>query len=306
MVGFGVQIWPEYSKYQDLKQACQECENLGFSSVWLYDHLYPMGDHPPLEGWTALAALAADTKTIRLGVLVSCNLFRPPPLLAKMATTVDVISNGRLEFALGAGWYEKEFTDFGIPYMAFKERIERLEEAIQLIQAMWVQDKPSFIGKYYTLNQSFPEVKPLQKPYPPIWIGGNSRAVLRVAAKYADYCNFAHISTDDLHENIEFFNRECAKAGRDHMSVLKTWHGQIILSDDTKEVERRALFLKSKNETDKNLSLKAYLDKIIAGDVDQCSDKIQQLIDEEITYFIPANPTPDELQIIGKQIITQF
>src|SRR5207244_3550580 len=146
-----------------------------FTGLWLFDHFIALGDDPTrpcLEGWTLLAALAALTSRLRLGVMVTGNGYRHPAVLAKMAATVDITSNGRLDFGIGAGWHEPEYKAYGIPFPSAADRIRAMGEACELTKLLWTQDSANFNGRYYTLTEARCDPKPIQKPYPPFTIGG--------------------------------------------------------------------------------------------------------------------------------------
>ena len=153
------------SYFNQVREVVLECERLGYHSVWLDDHLM-FGKRPILESWTTLSALSSITKKIKLGTMVLCNSFRKPALLAKMAATLDVISNGRLEFGIGAGTQKDEHIAYGIPFSNPSVRIDRMKEAVEIIKTMWTQEKASYEGKYYRIKEAVCEPKPMQKPHP--------------------------------------------------------------------------------------------------------------------------------------------
>src|SRR5437868_2019409 len=161
--------------YETMTRVAQEADALGYHSIWLYDHFHtiptPMQEIT-FECWTSIAALARDTTRVRLGQMVTCNSYRPPALLAKMSSCIDVISNGRLIVGMGAGWYQHEYEAYGYEYGDMPERLRQLGEAVQVLKAMWTQDRARFEGRYYRLRGAINEPKPLQKPHPPLWIGG--------------------------------------------------------------------------------------------------------------------------------------
>lgn len=219
-VQFGVQVAPEGATYDELVQTFQLIEELGYDSAWLNDHFIPArGDKQSshFESWTLLSALATQTKTIRLGILVTGNTYRHPAVLAKMAVTVDYISNGRLSFGLGAGWEEYEHRAYGIPFYTARERAERLGEALQVITTLWHEQTPSFDGKYYDLEAAEFQPKPLQQPHPPIVVGGKGKKwILPLVARYADEWNApVTLSPGDLKEGLEIIRAECARISRD-------------------------------------------------------------------------------------------
>jgi alkanesulfonate monooxygenase SsuD/methylene tetrahydromethanopterin reductase-like flavin-dependent oxidoreductase (luciferase family) len=173
-IHFGIQTAHQVPSLEDLIKLWQDAEAWGYDTMWLNDHIMQFGkeDGPAYDAWTLLAALAEKTSRVRLGILVTDNLFRNPAILAKMATTVDLLSHGRLEFGIGGGWFQREHEAYGLAFPSGKERIERLEEALQVIRALWTQDEANFSGRYYLLVNAPFVPKPVQKPYPPITIGG--------------------------------------------------------------------------------------------------------------------------------------
>jgi F420-dependent oxidoreductase-like protein len=187
--------------------------------AWLFDHFAPIQgdvDGPCLEGWTVLAAFAALTKRLRLGLLVTGNTYRHPAVLAKIAATVDVISNGRLDFGIGAGWNVYEHESMGIPLFKPGERIRRLDEACEIIRQLFTQPTVDFDGRYYQLAGARSEPKPVQKPYPPIVIGGGGEQLtLRVVAKHADIWNYSGNSVDEFNHKVAVLREHCAEVGRD-------------------------------------------------------------------------------------------
>jgi len=307
---FGVQFKQEFDSYDDLRDAIQRAYELRFTSCWLYDHLYPVRGKPNLESWTALSALAADTEHIRLGTLVTCNSYRYPQLLAKMAATVDVISNGRLEFGIGMGWYKKEHLAYGIPFLDLKTRTEQLEEALQIIKEMWSKGKASFEGKYYCIRDVELQPKPIQKPYPPIWIGGNGMEVLTLVAKYGNASNLVYSSPEESRMKNEFLSKECRKLGRDYDSVIKSWHGHLYLSDDAAKSREEALERKRTSIYTKirSLSNEDYLKRAICGTPDQCIERIQQFVDAGTSYFIFSEPSVlrPELRRFSREVMPSF
>ena len=198
-------------------------EELGFDSVWDCDHyVQPSRPHGPYyEGWTLLAGLAAVTSRIRIGVLVSCNTFRHPALLAKEAVTVDHISNGRLELGLGAGWYEPEHTMYGIEFPPARELVERFEEAVQIVDALLRNEVVTFEGKHYTLRNAEFRPGPIQKPRPPLTIGAHGPRMLKLCARYADSWN-SFGSVEEIRHRNEVLDEKCAEVGRDPREIVRS------------------------------------------------------------------------------------
>lgn len=193
-MNFGIKTAQPGASFEDLVEIWTAAERCGFASAWIYDHLTALGDQtrPTLEAWTLLAALAAQTARIRIGVLVTDNVLRHPAMLAREAVTVDQISRGRLEFGLGAGnpRSEIDYQSYGITDSAIGERISKLDEACQVITSLWTSESASFAGQYYQLHDAKPAIWPVQKPHPPLWIGGSGDRVLRITARHANGWNF--------------------------------------------------------------------------------------------------------------------
>jgi F420-dependent oxidoreductase-like protein len=226
-VRFGVKTSPQFVTYQDVLRVWREADQIpALSSAWVFDHFMPLGPDqtgPIFEGWTLLAALAAQTQRLRMGVMVTGNTYRHPAVLAKMAATVDVVSGGRLDFGLRAGWFEAEHTAYGIPFYPPGERIRRLGEACEVISLMWTETAPDFDGQYYQLKQAYCEPKPIQTPHPPFVIGGSGeRRTLRVVARYADIWNFGGGDVDEFRHKSRVLDDHCAAIGRDPAGVERS------------------------------------------------------------------------------------
>ncbi len=211
--------------YEAMTRVAQEAEALGFHSIWLYDHFLTVptpSQEVTFECWTSTAALGRDTKRVRIGQMVTCNSYRNPALLAKMASTVDALSQGRLDLGIGAGWYEHEYLAYGYPYPDTGERLRRLREAIQIILAMWTQDEATFEGTYYQVRGAINQPKGAQKPHIPLLIGGGGEKVsLRLVAQYGDACNVGgDIAT--IKHKFAVLKRHCEELGRDFNSIRRT------------------------------------------------------------------------------------
>jgi F420-dependent oxidoreductase-like protein len=222
---FGIKTAPQHTTYQAMLDVWRAADATPvFEHAWLFDHFSPIGgmdiNGPCLEGWTLLAAFAAQTSRIRIGQMVTGNTYRHPAVLAHMAATVDVISNGRLDFGIGAGWNEYEHTSMGIPLYPPGERIRRLGEACELTKRLFTQHLTDFDGRYYQLKEARCEPKPVQKPYPPFVIGGSGEQLtLRVVAQYADIWNFAGGSVEQFRHKIAILHEHCAAVGRDPAAI---------------------------------------------------------------------------------------
>jgi alkanesulfonate monooxygenase SsuD/methylene tetrahydromethanopterin reductase-like flavin-dependent oxidoreductase (luciferase family) len=231
----GIATAPQQVEYAEILQVWREADAISqIEHAWLFDHLMPIGGDPngPIfEGWTLLAALAAQTERLRLGLLVTSNRFRPPAILAKIATTVDVVSQGRLDFGIGAGsrpsypLARREYEAHGLPYHDFAHSVGDLSEACTVIRRLWTEPEPfDFAGDYVNLIGAFGNPKPIQQPHPPIMIGGRSTALLRVVAQHADLWNIPGGNITDAVERSALLDDYCAEMGRDPGAITRSMH----------------------------------------------------------------------------------
>lgn len=228
---YALKTAPENCAWADLLGMWQAADEIDlFESAWLSDHFEPVWqgrDKPVLEGWTALAALAQATTRIRVGMLVSAVPYRHPALLANMVGTLDHISGGRLEVGLGAGWHTIEADANGIDLLPLRDRMDRLDEAADVVIGLLTQPAFTFAGDHYKLTDARCEPKPLQRPHPPICIGGNGeRRTLRTAARVADHWNYIGGSPEDFARRREILAAHCAAAGRDIAEITTSWQLQ--------------------------------------------------------------------------------
>ena len=226
-VTFGVKTMPQRTTYAEIARVWQETDaSPAFTHAWAFDHFIPLGDDPTgpcLEGWTLLAALAALTHRVRVGLMVTGNTYRHPAILANMAATVDHISGGRLDFGIGAGWNEREHTAYGIPLYAPGERIARLGEACEVIRRLLAEEEASFYGQYYQLKAARCDPKPVQRPTPPFVIGGGGeRRTLRVVAQYANIWNYGGGSVDEFIHKSAVLDEHCRAIGRDPQEIERS------------------------------------------------------------------------------------
>lgn len=288
-------------------------EELGYSSVWFTDHLVPPRLSPQeseFECWTLLSAISAITGKIRLGTLVLCESFRPPSLLAKMAATVDIVSNGRLDLGIGAGWYEQDYAFLGLPFPELSVRIERLKESVQIIKKMWAEDKVSFEGKHYRLSNviaSYPKV--VQRPHPPIWIGGKSDMLLRVVAEEADVLNLTDVTPEECARKIQALDEYCKEVGRRPSELRKSlFIRHAIVAKNEREVKAEL----RKCEpiiTIGGVPLKRHLDCGIFGTPDQCIEKIQRFVDlgvSDFQIFLYGNKNQRALTFFAEKVAPSF
>lgn len=247
---FGIMTAPMQVSYDDILRVWQEADAIPqIEHAWLFDHLMPIGGDPegPIhEGWTLLSALAAQTRRLRLGLLVTSNRFRPPAVLAKIATTVDTVSGGRLDFGIGVGSRphppeaRREYPAYGLPFAPPAQAVESLGEACVLIRRLWTSAGPfDFHGTHHRLTGAFANPKPVQRPHPPILIGGRAAATLRVAAEHADLWNIPGGDIEDCVRRSALLDRYCAEIGRDPAGITRSIH--LAVSYEHPETTRAAI-----------------------------------------------------------------
>jgi F420-dependent oxidoreductase-like protein len=270
--------------FNHVRDVVLECERLGYHSVWLDDHLM-FGKRPILECWTTLATLSSLTTRIRLGTMVLCSSFRNPALLAKMTATLDVISGGRLEFGIGAGVQKEEHIAYGMPFPEARIRIERMKEAVEIIKKMWTEKKASYKGKHYEINEARCEPKPVQKPHPPITIGGGGeKLTLKVTAQYADRYDFGYLPSLELYKHkLEVLENYCRAVGRDPQEIEKScWPGgQVLIARHQKELGEKLLQRKPKR-----ITISDFEKLNLVGTPDDCLKKLQPYADLGVTHFM--------------------
>lgn len=243
---FGIKLSGQDTTIEELRDIWRIADDGGFDHVWDFDHLASIGDggpdRPIYEGWTLQAAMAEATKRVRIGCLVTGNTYRNPALLAKTAVTVDHLSNGRLEFGIGAAWAEIEHQMYG--FEGLDHRVGRLSESLRIIKSLWTEDRTNFDGRYYRMKDAIGNPKPLQKPHPPIWIGASGETTMRLVARYADVWNIA--GGDDparVGELTEKLEAACAETGRNAQAIRRSiqfgWDG----SSKAQLVERAGAYL---------------------------------------------------------------
>ena len=247
---FGIMTAPSQVGYDDILRVWREADATPqIEHAWLFDHLMPIfGDPngPTYEGWTLLSALAAQTHRLRVGLLVTSNRFRPPAMLAKIATTVDIVSGGRLDFGIGAGsrpshpQARREYEAHGLPFHDFSHSVDSLAEALTVIRRLWSETEPfDFTGAHVQLTGAFGSPKPLQRPHPPIITGGRSDRLLRVTAEHADLWNIPGGDIDDAIARSALLDRYCAEIGRDPASITRSMH--LPVSYDQPDITRDAI-----------------------------------------------------------------
>ena len=224
--------------YETMTRVAQTAEEVGFASVWLVDHFHTIprpSQEVTFECWMSTAALARDTSTIRIGQMVTCNSYRHPALLAKMASTVDVLSHGRLNVGIGAGWDEQEYRAYGYAYPDGSERLRQLREAVQVMLGMWTQGEAYFEGTYYQMRGAINQPKGVQQPHISLLIGGDGEKVtLKLVAQYADACNVGDDPTT-VKQKLAVLKQHCATVGRDYESIHRTSTTFCLIADSDEQ-----------------------------------------------------------------------
>lgn len=232
---FSIQTGQQFAAWPDLVRIWQRAERLGYTAAYTYDHFMAvmMDPHDPcLEAWTTLAALGVHTSRLRIGVLVTGNTYRHPAVLAKMATTVDIITGGRLDFGIGSGWFAPEHAALGIPFGSARERCERLDEALTIIRSLWTERTTTVVGRHYAVRDAIAEPKPVQRPHPPILIAaGGERRMLRLVARHANAWN-AFGSPEVFRHKIAVLAEHCRAEGRDVAAIEKSVLVPAAIGDD--------------------------------------------------------------------------
>lgn len=235
---------------KNLAEIARAAEDAGFSSIWVMDHFFQIGDRARsaglgpaedemLEGYSTLSYLAGITQKVTLGTLVTGVVYRHPGILIKTVTTLDVLSGGRAYFGVGAAWNERESKGLGVPFPPVKERMERLEETLQIAKQMWSGNVGSYTGKYYQLAEAMCNPQPISKPHPRVMIGGGGeKKTLQLVAKYADACNlFARMGEDVVRSKLDILKQHCEQAGRDYSEIEKTTLSTVHLALDKMTVQ---------------------------------------------------------------------
>ncbi len=289
-IDFGIQIEPQYGfTYEKIREVAKEAEALGFESIWVSDHFFMTDDSVGtncLECWTTLTALAQDTKALRFGPMVAAQSYRNPALQANIAASLDHISGGRVNFGIGAGWKEAEYRAYGYPFPRPVTRIRQMEETIEIVKRMWTQDKATFKGKYYTVEDALCYPHPVQKPHIPVWVGGTGNLTLKVAAKHADAVNFAWSQSPSyFEERFEVLRGHCKKVGRDPDEIRRS-AGLMITMAETQEKLDEEL---KKQEREMDTPYRRYLSRQqpnIVGTPEEVAEKVGEYVPLGIDHFI--------------------
>ena len=296
-------IKPE-QQWDTIIEASARIEKLNYASVWVYDHFHtvpsPTQD-PTFECWSLMAALSQVTKNVRIGQMCTCNSYRNPAYLTKVASTIDSMSGGRLEFAIGAGWYDQEYKAYGYDYPSAGVRLKMLEEALQIYIAMTTQDKASFEGDYYKIKDAINQPKPLQKPYPPLWVcGGGEKVTLKLLAKYGDYGNW-DVDVEGFVHKSKILKTHCEEQNRNYSDIKKTLHTNVIIGNNEKDLNTKINKIVDVTGIPKEM----YIDRPLVGVKEKVFDTIDEFSSVECEYliaYIPDIVWGDTLEILSEKL----
>ncbi|MFZ0625640.1 MAG: LLM class F420-dependent oxidoreductase [Acidimicrobiia bacterium] len=296
-----------------MKSVASAIEAGGFESVWVYDHFHTVPaptQEVTYEAWTLMASLAAATETVRLGQMCTCNTYRPPSYLAKVAASIDVISGGRLEMGIGAGWYQHEHDGYGYPFLEPSARIGMLREGVEIMRAMWTEDVVDYDGKHYRLEGAICRPKPAQKPHIPFWIaGGGEQLTLNVAARYAQYTNFGEDLDVFVHKS-EVLRGHCDDVGTDFGSIVRSSNFNIVCAESESEVEDKIRWVEShmaEHVPPERAARNANLYRQSSGTPGQIVEHLTRWRDEGLEYAIVYFPDPAYdlagLELFSREVI---
>ena len=307
------------TSYGEMRRVAGLAEEAGFDSIWLCDHFLtlhpdtyvedagiqgrgnagPCVGGPPsmplLECWTTLSALARDTRRLRLGTSVLCHSYRSPSVLAKMAATLDVISEGRLELGLGAGWFEREYRAYGIPFPRIGERIDQLAEGLEIIRRMWTEPLPVWSGRHYAIDGAVCDPPPLQRPHPPLWLGGEGDRVHRLAARAADGVNVRWWGPERIAGRGAYLDAACREVDRDPRTLRRSVTALLA-------VDRAASGAAAARERFAGIPGEGH----VAGTAAECVARIRRYVQAGVRHFlftIPDVATSDGLEVAGRELL---
>jgi F420-dependent oxidoreductase-like protein len=291
-------------------------ESTGYESLWVYDHFHTVPvatQEPTYEAWTLMAAFAAVTDTVRLGQMCTCNSYRPPAYLAKVAASIDAISDGRVEMGIGAGWYEHEYKGYGYDFDKPSVRIGRLKEAVEIMQALWTRDEVSYDGTHYQLDGAICQPKPVQEPHIPLWIaGGGEQLTLNVAARHAQYTNFGG-SLDEFVHKSKVLEGHCADVGREFGDIVKTSNFNVICAETDAGVAKTLDWVRAQltpfvgAERAEKIVTSNFVDAGTAGTPEQLVETLSKWgeagMEYAIAYFPDAAYDTAGLELFARDVI---
>lgn len=273
------------NQWKTILDSASKIENLGYESIWVYDHFHtvptPTQD-PTYECWSLMSALSQTTSRVRLGQMCTCNSYRNPSYLTKVASTIDVMSGGRLEYAIGAGWYDQEYEAYGYEYPSAGIRLKMLEESLIIYKRMTTQEKASFEGEYYQIKDAINQPKPIQEPHPPLWVcGGGEKVTLKLLARYGDYGNW-DVDVDGFISKSNILKQHCDSENRNFDDIGKTLHTNVIIGDNQSDLDNKLEKISEATSIPKDI----YLKKPLVGVKNEVFEKIDEFETHGCVYLI--------------------
>ena len=310
---------PVSEQWPTMQRVAWQAEQLGYDSIWVYDHFHTVPiptQEPTYEAWTLMAALATVTERVRLGQMCTCNGYRSPTYLAKVAASIDVISNGRVEMGIGGGWYEHEYLAYGYPFPKPSVRLGELDEAVQIMRSMWTDDTTTFEGEHYTVAGAICQPKPVQAASIPLWVaGGGEQLTLRTAARYADFTNFGE-SVENFEHKSSVLERHCEAEGRDFAEITRSTNFNVVIGETDAEVRRKMDALSERFESVETIDGQRTLERWFGGPgsavgtPDAVIEKIASFKDAgmayAIAYFPDAAYDPTSLELFAREVMPEL
>ncbi|WP_129670491.1 LLM class F420-dependent oxidoreductase [Candidatus Chloroploca sp. Khr17] len=302
-----MEIADPIEKYEAMTQVARVVDGMpAYDSIWIYDHFHTVPrieQEAVFEAWTITAALARDTQRVKVGQMVTCIGYRNPALAAKIASTVDVLSHGRLYCGIGAGWYEHEWRAYGYGFPETRDRMRAFREATQIMVKMWTEETPTFEGEYFHIRGAINEPRGVQKPYPSLWIGGGGEQVtLKLVAQYGNACNVMG-DPATLQQKFAILRGHCEQVGRNYDDIIRSSNANIVFVRPGDDLEQATAAVRATY----NWSLEDLMRNSIVGTPAQVAERLQVLADAGVNYFITYFPriaydhTP--LHIFAEEVI---
>jgi F420-dependent oxidoreductase-like protein len=304
-----VEIDDPVEQYEAMTRVAEVAEETGaYDSIWVYDHFHTVPEptmNTVFEAWTISAGLARDTSRVKIGQMVTCNGYRNPALLAKIASTIDVMSNGRLLCGIGAGWYEHEWRAYGYGFPEVPVRMRMFKEACEIIHRMFTEDEPTFEGEFYTIDKPINEPKGVSNPHPPIWIGGGGEKVtLKLVAKWGDATNVGGGDVEIIKHKFEVLKGHCEDVGRDYEEITRSTSVNVYLLEEGEDPEAATA------ETRGSQSYDEYSKQFMVGTPEQICERLQPMVDAGVNYFITYMPRvaydPSPVEKFAREVIPNF
>ncbi|MBI2773630.1 MAG: LLM class flavin-dependent oxidoreductase [Chloroflexi bacterium] len=311
-VSFGIQIEPQFGfSWDEVRAIARDAEELGAAGLWVSDHLFLNATSERtdcLEAWSLLAGLTQVTKRLRLGTLVSCQSYRNPALLAKIAASVDVLSGGRLEFGIGAGWKQLEYEAYGYEFPSPGVRVEQLSETIEICKRMWGEEKATYHGNHYRIDAAQCMPKPAQRPLP-MWIAGSKPRMMRVIAKHADAVNVGGFALPDVYAAaMRELETACRAIKRDPAEIRRSHFGPVLVAESQSRLDEIVRDLAARANVTPDVWLSRRAGQPV-GTPDRVAEALRAYVKLGVSYLIPVFPYGYDRECLGvfaQQVIPQL